>query len=312
MKATGLLAFPITPFTSGLAVDLTGLRQYLEGQLAARRPVGPSGQLSPTAWFVACGTGEFAALGMAEFRSVVRTAVEVVGGSAPVYAGAGGGPQAAREFAAAAQESGADGLLLLPPYLVSAPPSGLVAHIRYVAEGTSLPILVYQRANAVLDPDSALALLDIDNVVGIKDGVGDLDLTARITATVRTSGHPRAADFQFINGLPTAELSAPAYRALGVESYSSAVLAFAPDIALTYYAALVDADTTTRDRLLERFYLPLTKLRQEVPGYAVSLVKAGAQLAGWPAGPLRPPLVDPSPEHLARLEQILNDGRAAR
>ena len=51
----------------------------------------------------------------------------------------------------------------------------------------------------------------------------DTDVTA-----VRTSGHPRAKAFNFLNGLPTAELSVQAYEAIGVASYSSAVLDFMP------------------------------------------------------------------------------------
>lgn len=307
---SGLLAFPLTPFDADDRVDRHVLARHLEAQLDAQRPVGPGGSASPSTWFVACGTGELSALSLSEYRDVVRTAVEVIGGRAPVFAGAGGGPRTAQEHAAIAQECGADGLLLLPPYLVTSTPAGLVEHIRYVASSTALPVAVYQRGTAVLDPQAALALLDVPGVVGVKDGIGDLDTMSRIIATVRTSGHPRAAEFGFFNGLPTAELSAPAYSALGVQGYSSAVLAFAPDIAVTYYAALVAGETDIRDALLARFYLPLTRLRQEVPGYAVALVKAGAVLSGLPVGPVRPPLVGPTTEHLDRLGTILDDGRA--
>ena len=301
MRLHGLLSFPLTPFTSHDEVDLDVFAEHVDRQIAA----------GPSALFVACGTGEFTALSLDEYRAVVSTAVRVAGGRLPVFAGTGGGPQAAREFAAAAAASGADGLLLLPPYLVTSTPAGLVRHVRYVATASRLPITVYQRANAVLDPAAAVALLDIPNVAGIKDGVGDVVAMLRLVTAVRTSGHPRAETFGFLNGLPTAELSVEAYQAIGVESYSSAVLCFAPDIATAFYRAISRGDHEVVRALLADFYLPFAALRDTVPGYAVALVKAGARLAGLKVGLVRPPLVDPSPEHTERLAAILAGGRAA-
>jgi 5-dehydro-4-deoxyglucarate dehydratase len=296
MRLQGLLSFPLTPFTSDDEVDLAAFAEHIERQIKAE----------PSALFVACGTGEFTALSLDEFSAVIRTAVQVASGRLPIVAGCGAGPQLAREFARRAAEAGATGLLLLPPYLVSSTPAGLVRHIRYVAEATELPIVVYQRANAVLDPASAVALLDIPNIVGIKDGIGDVDRMLRLVTAIRASGHPRALDFGFLNGLPTAELSVQAYQAIGVDSYSSAVLCFAPDIATAFYRAICDGDQDKVGALLKAFYLPLVALRDLVPGYAVSLIKAGAEL-----GRVRPPLVDVLPEHRAELARILERGRAA-
>jgi 5-dehydro-4-deoxyglucarate dehydratase len=301
MRLHGLLSFPLTPFTADGKVNLAVLADHVEQQLAA----GPSGL------FVACGTGEFSSLSLPEYRDVVGAAVQVCAGRAPVFAGAGGGAAMARDFAAAAGEAGADGLLLLPPYLVHSTPAGLVEHVRCVAEATTLPITVYQRANAVLDPAAAVALLDLPTVVGIKDGRGDVSAMLRLVTAIRTSGHPRAAGFGFLNGLPTAELSVQAYRAIGVESYSSAVLCFVPDIATAFYRAVDSGDAATVQRLLAAFYLPFVALRDLVPGYAVALVKAGARLEGLDMGPVRPPLVDATEEHVAQLATIVAAGRAA-
>lgn len=301
MRLHGLLSFPLTPFTADDKVDLTVFAAHLEQQIAA----GPAGL------FVACGTGEFTALSQDEYRDVVATAVRVADGRLPVVAGCGGGPRLAHEFATAAAECGADGLLLLPPYLISSTPAGLVEHIRYVARATSLPVTVYQRANAVLDPSAAIALLDIPTVTGIKDGLGDVDAMLRLVTAVRTSGHPRAEEFGFLNGLPTAELSVQAYEAIGVECYSSAVLCFAPDIATAFHRAVRAGNKEAVRTLLTAFYLPFVDLRDETPGYAVALVKAGARLAGLDMGSVRPPLVDATPAHQQRLADIIARGRAA-
>jgi 5-dehydro-4-deoxyglucarate dehydratase len=301
MQLSGLLSFPLTPFSDEDTVDTDVLAEHIEAHVAAK----------PAGFFVACGTGEFTALSFDEYRTVLSTAIRVVNGRMPVFSGVGGGPRIAREFMTAAAESGVDGVLLLPPYLVAAPPAGIVDYVRYVAAGAPLPVVVYQRANAILDPAAALSLLDIENVVGIKDGEGDVAaLRAQIEA-VRGSGHPRAADFGFLNGLPTAEVSVPEYRALGVDSYSSAVLCFVPEIATEFFAAVERGDEETVGTLLTEFYLPFAELRETTPGYAVSLVKAGARLGGLPVGPVRPPLRDVTPEHLAQLEQIIARGRAA-
>src|SRR3954469_16051467 len=110
MRPHGLLAFPLTPFTEdGQAVNVEVFVEHLREQIEAR----------PGALFVACGTGEFTALGLDEYQDVVAAAVRTASGSGvAVFAGAGGGPQVTRAFVRAATDAGADGLLLLPPYLV--------------------------------------------------------------------------------------------------------------------------------------------------------------------------------------------------
>jgi 5-dehydro-4-deoxyglucarate dehydratase len=297
---TGLLAFPLTPFTASLDVATDVFGDQVEAHLAA----------GAGALFVACGTGEFSALAPDEVRALLRRAREVTAGRVPVYVGAGGGPALARAGVELAEAEGADGVLLLPPYLVAGPPAGLVDHVRYVVRDTTVPVIVYHRAPGVFTAKSATALLDLPRVIGLKDGFGDIDLMTRIVTTVRAGGHPRAADFQFLNGLPTAEVSARAYRSIGVLTYSSAVHCFAPDIAHAFHRAVNSGEDAGVDALLHGFYLPLVALRDETPGFAVALVKAGARLRGDKVGGVRPPLTDPAPEQTDRLEQIVADGRA--
>jgi 5-dehydro-4-deoxyglucarate dehydratase len=61
-------------------------------------------------------------------------------------------------------------------------------------------------------------------------------------------------------------------------------------------------------RILDEFYLPLVALRDQTPGFAVSLVKAGVRLGGLPVGSVRPPLTDPNREQLEELRRILEIG----
>ena len=296
----GVLFFPVTPFTESGAVDLDALARHIANGVDA----GPGGV------FIACGTGEFHALDPQEFEPVVRTAVEVVAGRVPVYAGAGGSIAQAKQFAKAAKDAGADGLLLLPPYLVEMPQAGLVAFVRDVSATTDLPVIVYNRNNARFTEASAIAVSKIPNVIGFKDGTGDLDKVARIVRAVTDALEGEAKDFLFFNGMPTAETTQQAYRAIGVPLYSSATFAFAADIALAFYNALETGNEVLIDALSRAFFHPLVRLRDTVPGYAVSLVKAGVTLEGTPAGPVRPPLVMPSADDLAELRSIIAAGRA--
>ncbi|MDT0395822.1 MULTISPECIES: 5-dehydro-4-deoxyglucarate dehydratase [Streptomyces] len=296
----GVLFFPVTPFTESGDVDLDALRRHIAGRVDA----GPGGV------FVACGTGEFHALDHEEYGAVVRTAVEAVGGRVPVYAGAGGALGQARRLARAAAEAGADGLLLMPPYLVESTAEGLVAYTREVAGETGLPLIVYNRANARFDERSAAAIAQLPTVVGFKDGTGDLDLLARIIPAVNEALDGTGKEFQFFNGMPTAEASQPAYRALGVELYSSAAFAFAPDVSLAFHRAVQAGDQKRIDALQRTFFHPLVRLRQRVPGYAVALVKAGVTLEGLDAGPVRPPLTPLTAPETEELAAILAEARA--
>ena len=297
---SGVLFFPVTPFTESGDVDFDALTRHVANGVDA----GPGGV------FIACGTGEFHALEAKEFGAVVRTAVEVVAGRVPVYAGAGGSVAQAKQFAKAAKEAGADGLLLLPPYLVSMPQAGLVAYVREVAAVTDLPVIVYNRNNAQFKEASAVAAAKIQNVIGFKDGTGDLDNVGRIVHAVTDALAADGKDFLFFNGMPTAETTQQAYRAIGVPLYSSATFAFAPDLALAFYDALETGNDTLANALLREFFHPLVRLRDTVPGYAVSLVKAGVTLEGVPAGPVRPPLIMPTREDVVELRSIIDAGRA--
>jgi 5-dehydro-4-deoxyglucarate dehydratase len=295
----GVLFFPVTPFTDDGTVDLDALARHI----AAGVDAGPGGV------FIACGTGEFHALDVEEFGPVVRTAVDVVARRVPVYAGAGGSVAQAKQFAKAAKEAGADGLLLLPPYLVSMPQAGLVAYVREVAAATELPVIVYNRNNARFTEESAVAAAKIANVIGFKDGTGDLDNVARIVRAVTDALAADDKDFLFFNGMPTAETTQQAYRAVGVPLYSSATFAFAPDLALAFYDSLEAGNDALTDALLREFFHPLVRLRDTVPGYAVSLVKAGVTLEGVAAGPVRPPLMMPTREDVVELQEIIAAGR---
>lgn len=288
----GVLYFPITPFDSAGEVGLDLLTTHLETRLAHR----------PGGVFPACGTGELHAMSPTEAARVVRRTVEVVDGAVPVVAGAGGGIAIAKELAVAAEDAGADAILLMPPYLVTGPAHGLQGYVEDVLSATSLPAIVYHRNNARYTTETMRRLARNPQIVGFKDGIGDVAAAQDIVLAVREEGRD---DFAFFNGLLTAELTQAAYRGIGIPLYSSAVFAMLPELATLFYRAYSDDDEPLRERLLREFYRPLVALRDETPGFAVSLIKAGVRLGGLPVGSVRSPFVDPTPEQTERLEALL-------
>ncbi|MDT0389750.1 MULTISPECIES: 5-dehydro-4-deoxyglucarate dehydratase [Streptomyces] len=294
---SGPLFFPVTAYGSDGSVDLDTYRAHVRDGVAA----------GAAAVFACCGTGEFHALTPEEFEGCVRAAVEAAEGRVPVVAGAGYGTALAVRYARLAEAAGADGLLALPPYLVVAAQEGLLRHYRQVAAATALPVIVYQRDNAVFTPETVVELARTDGIIGLKDGLGDLDLMQRIVSAVRTEA---PGDFLYFNGLPTAEQTQLAYRALGVTLYSSAVFCFVPEVALAFHRALRTGDDDLVERLLDGFYRPFVELRARGRGYAVALVKAGVRLRGLDVGEVRPPLHEPAEDHVKQLAELIERGHA--
>lgn len=286
---TGLLSFPVTHF------DAEG--RFREG--AYRDHVAWLLERDLAGVFAAGGTGEFFSLTPQEVPAVVRAAVAEAGGRLPVIAGAGYGTAIAVELAREAEKAGADGLLLLPPYLVNASQDGLAAHVEAVCRSTSLGVIVYNRDNAILNEDTLEKLCDRNpNLVGFKDGVGDLELMMRVYA--------RMGDrLTYIGGLPTAETFALPYLEMGVSTYSSAIFNFMPDWAVDFYKAVRARDRQTILAGLRDFVLPYIALRNRGRGYAVSIVKGGMTAIGRPAGPVRPPLQDLKPAELEELRGLI-------
>jgi len=284
-----MLSFPLTDFDANDAFDRQACVRRLEWLSSY-----PSSAL-----FMAGGAGEFFSLTPAEFSAVIATAVQVCGGKTPIIAGTGYGTRTAIEYAEEAERLGADGLLLMPPYLVEASQEGLRAHVTAICNATQLGVIVYNRANCRLTAATTARLAaDCPNLIGFKDGVGDLELIA----ATRTAVGDRLV---YINGMPTAETYAPAFKAAGVAAYSSAVFNFIPRTALKFLDAVQRDDGATIDALLRDFFVPYVRLRARQPGYAVSIVKAGATIVGRTAGKVRPPLSDCTDEEIRDLMVLI-------
>jgi 5-dehydro-4-deoxyglucarate dehydratase len=285
----GLLSFPVTYFTQDLDFDPAGYAGHIE-RLSGHPVAG---------LFAAGGTGEFFSLTPAEVITVVQTAVRSAPGGVPILAPAGRDTGTAIELARGAEQAGADGILLFPPYLTESEQDGLAAHVRAVCRATSLGVIIYNRANARYAPGTVERLAaDCPNLIGIKDGMGDLEQMTQIYARMRER-------LIYVGGLPTAEVFALPYRQLGLSTYSSAIFNFVPEFACRFFDAVNRDDHESVYRMLGGFVLPFVDLRNRGKGYAVSIVKAGMRAVGHPAGPVRPPLTDLDDHEFAELTALI-------
>ncbi|MCA0920849.1 5-dehydro-4-deoxyglucarate dehydratase [Pseudooceanicola nanhaiensis] len=285
---TGLLSFPVTPFDDQdrfapkpFAAHLDWLSSYPVAGL-----------------IVAGGTGELFSLTPNEVVEVVKVARQVAG-DAPVIAGCGYGTRMACDMAQAIEAAGGDGILLLPHYLTEGPQEGVANRIRAVCKSTNMGVIVYNRGASRVSAETLEQLAEeCPNLIGFKDGTGDIDTVRRVTIQMGDR-------LSYIGGMPTHELFAQAYRGAGMPTYSSAVFNFVPETALSFFDAFSKGDDATCERLLREFYYPFAKIRDRCAGYAVSAIKAGVSLRGFETGPVRAPLTDLTEEERGMMEDLI-------
>jgi 5-dehydro-4-deoxyglucarate dehydratase len=285
----GLLSFPIT--------DLDEKGQFNADTYAARLEWFLTHNVSSI--FVAGGTGEFFSLSENEYRQIVEVASKTVQEKVPVISSIGRSIPEAIAFAKMAEKAGIHALLLMPPYLTECPQDGTYQYAKTIMDNTPLPVIYYNRANGILSSEYIQKLADnCNNFIGLKDGMGNMQ---ELNDTIKSVGNR----LSYIGGMPTAEIIAEAYLSIGVNTYSSAVFNFVPDLANHFYKSLRAGDKETVNNILQKFYIPFVRLRSRKKGYAVSLIKAGAKIIGRSAGDVRAPLVMPTLEEVQVLENII-------
>ncbi|WP_046668658.1 5-dehydro-4-deoxyglucarate dehydratase [Neorhizobium galegae] len=271
----GLLSFPVTHFDRQGQFQPESYRRHVEWLSGFDAPV----------LFAAGGTGEFFSLSPNEVPTIVSAAKEAAGKTA-IVSGCGFGTHVGVEMARAVEKAGADGILLLPHYMIDAPQEGLYQHVKRICQSVGIGVMVYNRDNSILSVDTLQRLCDeCPNLIGFKDGSGDIGLVRQITATMGDR-------LMYLGGMPTAELFAEAYLGAGFTTYSSAVFNFVPGLAVDFYMSLRAGNRARCEEILKDFFYPFMAIRNRRKGYAVSAIKAGVRLQGFDAGKVRPPLDD--------------------
>lgn len=272
-RLKGVIAFPVTPFSSDGSLDLAGLKKNLARLV----------EFDFCAVVAAGGTGEIYSLTPQEHALVVRTTVEVVNRKCPVIAGAGFNQPLAVELAQSAAAAGADGILAFPPYYPQADDEGLFEYYRSIGSATSLGLIIYSRDWANFSPSAVERLTAIPTLVAWKDGQGDVRRYQMIREKVGDRLH-------WVGG--AGDDLVPGYYAMGIRTYTSSISNVAPRLSFMLHQYGSAGQASELSELMVKYVIPLYSLRSRRKGYEVSAMKAMMDLTGLAGGPVRPPLVN--------------------
>lgn len=269
----GTIAFPVTPWDADLAFDERAFRRHVEHLLATG--------LDSLAF---CGSnGELHALTLDEYERICGLAAELAGGRKQLIFGTGQTWRAAERQAEVARRAGAHAVLCMAPYMADANEPGLADYYRRVADTAEASVILYQTKWSGVLPLSLLErLADVENIRMVKDENGNLSHYL----SVRRQFGDR---FRWINGM--AEPFVPSYWQLGVQTFTSGLACFMPEVTSRIQTLARKGDFAAINRILDELVLPLYELRNRRPGYRVSMIKTAMSLAGLPVGGVRPPLI---------------------
>src|SRR5919206_385419 len=283
-----VLTAMVTPFTEDGGIDLAGA-QELAAQLVDR--------CANDGLVVFGTTGEAPTTSDAEQHAVLEAVLDAVGDRATVIAGVGTNDTAhSIEKAQAAARLGVHGLMVVTPYYNKPPQAGLLTHFTAVADSTDLPVLLYDippRSVVPIEVETLVRAAEHPRIVAVKDAKGDLGAVSWTLA--RT-------DLAYYSGEDMLNLPLLAVGAVGFVSVVGHVVG--PQLA--ELIAAVEAGDLVKARAINTMLLPVYTGIFRTQG--VILVKAALNALGLPAGPVRPPMVDATPEQLAQLRTDLAAG----
>jgi 4-hydroxy-tetrahydrodipicolinate synthase len=226
----------------------------------------------------------------AEKADLVRAVADAVGDRADVVAGVGTFDTAHTiHLAEQAAKSGAHGLLVVTPYYSKPPQAGLLAHFRAIADGTELPILLYDipsRTGTAIASDTLLRLAEPERLVGVKDAKRDLAASAEVLAKT---------DLAYYSGNDAETLPLLSVGAVGVVGTSTHFSGPGTLAMIEAYERGDVAEALRVHRQLLPIYTGIFRTQGSI------LVKAGLALRGRPVGSVRPPLVDATEQEIAQL-----------
>jgi dihydrodipicolinate synthase len=277
----------ITPFTED-GINFDELGRILDDQIKG----------GTDAIIITGTTGESATMTDEEHRAAIKYAVEYVKGRIPVIAGTGSNEtRYAVELSKYAEKVGADGLLVVTPYYNKCTQKGLIAHYRAIAESVSLPIIVYDipsRTGVQIAIDTFKELAKIPNIVAVKEANGDLSHVLHLRAAC-------GDDLAIYSGNDDQIVPILSVGGLGVISVLSNV---APQDTHDMCEAYFKGDVKKAEMLQVSYSDLIDALFCEVNPIPV---KTAMRLLGYAAGPLRMPLSEMEPEHLAQLKAALKN-----
>jgi 4-hydroxy-tetrahydrodipicolinate synthase len=283
-----LITAMVTPFRGDHGLDLQGAQELASYLLDA----------GSDAIVTAGSTGESPTLTYKEKAELFRAVGEVVRGRGKLICGTGTYSTAETlELTQAAEDAGADGLLVVTPYYNKPPQRGLIAHFERVADATELPIIAYNipgRTATRIEHDTLLRLAETPNIVAVKDSTGDFQGLSRLIAEA-------PPDFEVYSGDDWATFGYVCLGAVGVVSVASHLVG--PQI--RQMIELIETGDVAAARKIHESLSPLFNAlfitSNPIP------VKAALEMLGRPAGAPRLPLVPATPEERERVRKALED-----
>ncbi len=275
----------MTPFQAG-HIDCQTFARLVEDQAAGG-----------VAALVVCGTtGEGATLSPAEHSQLYRLAAETAAGRMKIIAGIGSNDTAgALDMARRAEDAGADGLLMVTPYYNKTTQAGLIEHFTYVADRSSLPLIVYNvpsRTGVAVAPETYAVLADHPNINAVKEASGDIGQFARTKALCGDR-------LVFYSGNDSDTVAMMALGAKGVISVASNLV---PAAVSRLCQRCLAGDFTAAAAMNERYMDLFTALFWEVNPIPV---KTAMALAGFCGDEMRLPLVPMGAAHRDELAGVL-------
>jgi len=287
-----VLTAMVTPFADDGSIDLAGA-QELAAHLVDRQ--------NHDGLVIMGTTGESPTVSDAEQHAVLEAVMDAVGDRAAVIAGVGTNDTAhSIENARSAARLGVHGLLVVTPYYNRPPQAGLLRHFTSVADATDLPVMLYDippRSIVPIEVETLVRLAEHPRIVAVKDAKGNLGDVAWTLA--RT-------DLAYYSGDDIMNLPLLAMGAVGVVS----VVGHLVGPRLAELIAAVDSGDLVKARAVNESLLPVIKGVMG-GGHGTIMVKAALKELALPAGPVRPPLVDATPEQVAQLRLDLAAGGIA-
>jgi len=283
-----VLTAMVTPLAEDGSIDLAGA-QELAAHLVDRQ--------SHDGLVVFGTTGESPTISDGEQHAVLEAVLDAVGDRATVIAGVGTNDTAhSIERAQSVARLGVHGLLVVTPYYNRPPQAGLLRHFTAVADSTDLPVMLYDippRSVVPIEVETLVRAAEHPNIVAVKDAKGDLG--AVMWTLART-------DLAYYSGEDMLNLPLLAAGAVGVVS----VVGHLVGTRLAELIAAVEAGDLATARAVNQALLPVYTGVFRTQG--TIMIKAALRELGLPAGPVRPPLVDATPEELEQLRMDLAAG----
>ena len=287
-KFSGSFTVMVTPFSEdGSKVDHSTLRRFVDWQISNGVPgLIPLGS-----------TGEFLSIADEERREIVTTIIQQVDGRVPVLVGtADEWTDKAVRYSCEAEELGASGVMVVPPYYASPTEDELYAHYQRISDAISIPIMVYNNpntANVDLTPELLARLSQIENVDYVKESSGDI---SRIREIDRLS-----------EGRMTVFAGYHAFDSflLGAKGYVSVCGNVVPKLSSDLYKLVIGESDVASGRELYHRLLPLLDV---ISGdLYVSATKAALELVGMPVGIPRMPRLRVPESHRIKIEEVLRE-----